>query len=128
VEFSGIQARAVGRGFATAIQKSGYRVYACSILPNHVHVVIAAHRHTPRRVLGHLKREATLCLVQENLHPFAKQFAAIGKLPTCWAERAWPVYLDTPADVRRAIKYVENNPEKEGKPRQHWPFVVPFER
>jgi hypothetical protein len=27
------------------------------------------------------------------------------------------------ADVKRAILYVEDNPLKEGKPRQHWSFV-----
>jgi hypothetical protein len=29
-------------------------------------------------------------------------------------------------DVYRAIKYVEDNPGKEGKKRQHWSFVVPY--
>jgi hypothetical protein len=30
--------------------------------------------------------------------------------------------------VRRAILYVEDNPLKEGKPRQRWSFVTPFDR
>jgi len=29
-------------------------------------------------------------------------------------------------DARRAIAYVEANPEEEGKRRQHWSFVVPL--
>src|SRR5687768_10278028 len=40
VQFSGRQAQAVAIGFRTAIQESGYVVYACSILSEHVHLVL----------------------------------------------------------------------------------------
>ena len=30
-------------------------------------------------------------------------------------------------DIRRAIRYVELNPSKEGKPARTWSFVTPFE-
>src|SRR5436309_10797776 len=40
VQFSGIQARAVGRGFANSVQRGGLIVWACSLLPEHVHLVI----------------------------------------------------------------------------------------
>lgn len=29
-------------------------------------------------------------------------------------------------DIVRAIGYVEDNPVKEGKPRQNWSFVKPY--
>src|SRR5215468_7580043 len=41
VQFSGVQARAVARGFQEYVRNSGLVVWACSILPEHVHVVIA---------------------------------------------------------------------------------------
>ena len=34
-----------------------------------------------------------------------------------WAKNSWHVFLFTPSDVIRAIRYVENNPLREGKPR-----------
>ena len=37
------------------------------------------------------------------------------------------VYSSAPNDIRRAIQYVEENPIKEGKPRQRWSFVTPFD-
>jgi hypothetical protein len=40
VSFTGRQALAVAHGFVQAITRSGFVVYACSILPEHVHVVI----------------------------------------------------------------------------------------
>ena len=43
-----------------------------------------------------------------------------------FCERTVEVYLDTAEDVVRAIRYVENNPIKEGKKPQRWSFVVPY--
>src|ERR1044071_5565723 len=39
VVFDGRQALAVALGFENAIRESGYAVYACSILPQHAHLV-----------------------------------------------------------------------------------------
>jgi hypothetical protein len=36
------------------------------------------------------------------------------------------VFLDSEKDIRRAIHYVENNPEKEALARQHWPFISAY--
>jgi hypothetical protein len=47
-------------------------------------------------------------------------------VPEAWAEGLWKVFLFTPQDVQRAIRYVENNPPREGLPRQDWEFVVPY--
>src|SRR5438552_615262 len=38
VTLDGYQALSVARGFETQVATSGYRVYACSILPQHVHL------------------------------------------------------------------------------------------
>ena len=124
VLFTGAQGLAISRGFVTAIRKSGHSLLGCAILPDHVHVVVRASRHNPRRVIGHLKREAALQLAAEDLHPFER--ASKGRLPSCWAEGGWCVYLDDEVEVRRAIRYAERNPEKEGKRRQRWSFVEPW--
>ena len=124
VIFTGLQARAIGQGFTLAVQKSGYQILACAILPDHVHAVIAAHRNKPTQIVGHLKREATLQLVAQGLHPFQHLYEPGKSIPSCWAEKCWKVYLDTQADVECAIRYVVDNPMKEGKPRQHWSCVA----
>jgi hypothetical protein len=36
------------------------------------------------------------------------------------------VFLDTEEAIENAIRYVEENPVREGKPQQHWSFVHPF--
>jgi hypothetical protein len=86
--------------------------------------VVRAHRNPPTLVVGHLKREATLQLIAQGLHPFQQLYETGKSIPSCWAEKCWKVYLDTREDEERAIRYVEGNPQKEGKRRQRWSCVV----
>ena len=77
-------------------------------------------------MIGHLKREATVRLVEEKLHPFLTQRCSGDSVPTCWAKRGWKVFLDTSDEVREAIAYVQDNPVKEGKRPQRWRFIVAY--
>jgi REP element-mobilizing transposase RayT len=118
VAFSGRQALAVAQGFDRARTESSYIIYACSILPEHVHLVIG--RNEDRRVermVGHLKARATRQLSVDGLWPGDKR--------AVWGENAWKVFLNAPAEILAAVKYVEENPLKEGKAAQRWSFVVP---
>jgi len=127
VRFTGRQARAVGRGFASYVAQAHVTVWACSILPEHAHLVMARHRLGADRLANQLKGAATRRLGAEGIHPMARYRTAAGRWPTPWARRQWAVFLDTPAAVRRAIRYVQSNPMKEGLPPQTWSFVTPYE-
>ena len=126
VSFTGIQAREIGQGFSAAAAKSGYVVYACAILPEHVHMVVRRHDRDSKRIMGHLKHDASMALYRAKLHPFDGLLRPGGQAVSCWAEKGWSVYLDTPEAVHTAIAYVVRNPEKEGKPLQNWSFVKPY--
>jgi REP element-mobilizing transposase RayT len=124
VIFDGVQARAVARGFADVLRTCDYPVYACTILPEHVHLVIGRHTQTIERIVAHLKRGATLRLFAEEIHPLIEFPKPV---PSPWSKRTgWTVYLNDDQSVRHRIKYVEENPLKEGKSQQHWSFVKPF--
>ena len=45
VRFTGVQARAIGRGFGTFAKKSELNVWACAIMPDHVHLVVGRLRY-----------------------------------------------------------------------------------
>jgi REP element-mobilizing transposase RayT len=126
VSFTGLQARAVGAGFAEGIRKSRYTIWAASILPEHVHLVIARHTYEVEQICNLLKGEATRRLKADSLHPQAAHVDDLGKLPSTWAEKEWKVFLDSDEAILNAIRYVEENPVKEGKPRQSWSFVTPY--
>ena len=119
VAFTGKQALSVGRGFAHAVKESGYAVHACSILPEHVHMVLGSSLRSVGLIVGHFKGRATQRLAADGLWPDAER--------PVWGDGAWKVFIYSPEHAREAIAYVEANPEKEGKPRQRWSFVRPFE-
>ena len=126
ISLSGIQALGIGTGFATKIALSNYTVWACAILPEHTHLVVARHSYKVETIANMLKGSATRELKESNNHPLAKFKDAKGKTPPMWAARQWKAYLDNESAIDEAINYVEMNPEKEGKPRQTWSFVTPF--
>ena len=113
VKFTGEQARAVGHAFGTA----PYTIHACAIMQEHVHVVLAHTRRNIRTVIGELKSVASRALHDHGW--------LLDRTP--WSDHGWNVFLNTPADVDRAIKYVENNPVREGKRPQRWSCVTPFD-
>ncbi|HZU34622.1 MAG TPA: hypothetical protein VFA18_01865 [Gemmataceae bacterium] len=126
VVLNGRQARSVGTGFANGVRKSRYTIWACSVLPQHVHLVIARHSYKVETIANLLKGEATKELKKSSLHPQASFVEPDGKLPSMWAEGQWKVFLDSEEAIEAAIGYVEENPVKEGKPPQKWSFVTPF--
>ena len=106
--------------------KSHLTIWACSILPEHVHLIIARHTYKVEQICNLLKGEATKQLKAESLHPQQRFQCGDGKLPSLWGEGQWKVYLDNEEAIEEAIRYVEQNPMKEGKPPQKWSFVTPF--
>jgi hypothetical protein len=123
VEFTGLQAWHVAKGFSKAIAESGYQMLACSVLQSHVHGVVLRHENPAERIIGHLKARGTQELVAAGLHPFEKFRGADGRFPSVWAHRGWKVFLNDQEAIDRAVEYVEQNPVKEGKPLQKWSFV-----
>ena len=126
VEFDGRQAQAVGLGFKDEIETYVGTIHACAILDTHVHKVVAPHRYDIRRFAGRLKGAATKRLRADGLHPLADYPLEDGSLPSPWARLPWVVFLWTEEDMRRAIRYVEQNPVKKGLRRQRWSFVTPY--
>jgi REP element-mobilizing transposase RayT len=128
VHFSGLQCRAIGNGFAESIRRGEVSVWACSILPQHVHLVVGRHTCKVERIVNLLKGAATTALLQKELHPFQGIKLRNTRTPHCWARGQWKVFLDSIEAIERAIRYVELNPTKEGKPSQRWSFITPFDR
>jgi REP element-mobilizing transposase RayT len=126
VLFSGLQARAVARGFCRAVREGNYPIHACSILPEHVHLVVGDHERPFQQITAHLKARAGQQLRAEGLHPFLQHELPNGSLPSIWAEGLWIVYCYDRDHARSAIGYAERNPVRDGKRRQSWSFVTPF--
>jgi REP element-mobilizing transposase RayT len=126
VTLSGRQALESANGFRRFIEQSRLTAWACSILPEHVHFVFARHRYKIESAVNLLKGAATRRLMEVGLHPMAAFRNERGRLPSMWNENQWKVYLDSEQAIENAIRYVEDNPSREGKRRQRWSFVTPF--
>lgn len=120
VRLTGEQARAVALGFAKASEESAYPIHACVVLPAHAHLVVGQTERRIGKVIGHCKARATQRLRADGLWSDESR--------PVWGRRYWKVFLNTVQDVDRAVRYVEQNPVREGKPLQRWSFVRPFSR
>ena len=126
VTLSGRQALSVANGFWEQSIKSGYVIWACAILPEHTHLVIARHRYKAEQIVNLLKGAGTLRLIADNIHP-QQHYAESGKRPPgMWARHQWKTFLDSDEAIENAIAYVLDNPLKEGKPRQDWKWITPY--
>lgn len=118
VRFTGLQARAVVRGFARAVRESAYTIHACSVMHDHVHLVVAPHLRFYEQIVAHLKGRATQQLLREAVHPLGGFEGTDGKVPSPWAAGLWKVYCFDPEHVRDAIRYVEQNPPRRQEPAE----------
>jgi REP element-mobilizing transposase RayT len=127
VRFHGDQARCIALAFGEVASKEALIVYACAVLPDHAHLVIAVHLGlSAEQMMIKLKASATKHLRSDGLHPFLGREKPDGQLPKIWARDGRHRFLYTPAQVRDRIDYANNNPIKHGFIRQYWSFVVPY--
>lgn len=126
VTFNGLQARAIARGFTNSVKRSKITIWACAVMPDHVHLVVAPHRHKIEILANLLKGEATRQLVAEGIHPFQGQKTYRDRVPPCFGRKWWVIYKDTEEALLAAIRYTENNPVKAGFIRQEWNCVVEY--
>lgn len=120
VEFTGLQARAIYRGFMEAAQQEDYQILALAILPDHTHILINRHAKHIDQIASNLKSKATRELNFEELHPLAKHPRRDGTLPSPWSRNYWCPFVDSDQYVKTAIRYIQDNPIKSGLPRQTW--------
>ena len=126
VQFTPQQINVVGDGFNQAVSDLHLDVFACSIMPDHAHVVIGRSECTAEYAAGFFKRAATRRLTEKKLHPLQHSRQANGRVPSPWVVGGWVVFLNSSPEVHSRIRYVEENPVKAGLPRQQWPFVRPM--
>lgn len=124
VQLTGTQAQQVALGIGEAVAKNDFELLAFSILPQHVHCVAVSDTFKSEEIVKEMKRYGSNRLSRSGLHPlYELRDQNKGRIPSVWAEGHWSVYIDSKQQLENAIRYVEQNPIKEGKPHQNWSFV-----
>ena len=126
VSISGTQALLIAQAFKEMSIKSRYTIWACAILPEHTHIVLARHHYKVEIIANLLKGASTTAALEAGMHPLAEFISKSNRPPRMWSAREWKHYLDSEEDIESAIRYVEQNPEREGKRPQRWSFVTKF--
>jgi REP element-mobilizing transposase RayT len=110
---------AIASAFGEVIADQRYACYACAVMPDHVHILIRKHKHHAEEMIEALKAHSRLRL------------SALGHRtpdhPTWVGGAGWKVFLDHPDEIRRTIRYIEQNPVPLGLPIQTWPFVAAYD-
>ena len=107
--FSDTEVRAIANAFATLMQGRPYTCYACAIMPDHVHVLIRKHRRTAEQMIEDLQDISRAKLIETGLRE---------KHHPVWGGPGWKVFQHTGDDIRRTIRYINDNPIKMRRPRQ----------
>lgn len=116
--FSDDEITVVGAAFGRAIAEHGYTCYACAVMPDHVHLVIRKHRHRSETMIENLQTISRKALIESGRFP---------KSHPVWGGPGWWPFLNTQNDIRRVIRYVEENPIKARRPAQTWEFVKAYD-
>ncbi|MDP6545482.1 MAG: hypothetical protein QGH60_15970 [Phycisphaerae bacterium] len=118
VEFNRSAIREIADGLGEAMTRYRYTCYACAIMPDHVHLLIRKHKDKAEQMIENVQELVRLRLSASGLrapgHPV-------------WARSGWKVFLDHPDDIRRTIRYVNNNPSQRKMPPQEWTFVAEYD-
>ena len=104
--------------FEHVVKTCGYAVWSCAVLQNHAHLVLRIHRDDGHLMWEHLAFAARDALRRDGLIPHDHP---------AWSNRPYVVFKRSVIEVRSAIKYVNDNPEKHGLPRQSYPWVVEYD-
>jgi REP element-mobilizing transposase RayT len=116
VWFTDEMRRVMSEAVERIARERGYTIWAWATCSNHAHAVVRSHRDRAEVIWQHLANASRDALRNGGLVPPAHPV---------WSHRPYKVFLYTDDQVLDRIGYVENNPTKEGPPRQHYQFVKP---
>ena len=108
----------IGEAFAETIAEHRCTCYAAAIMPDHVHLLIRKHKHPAEEMIQNFQDSSRLRLRTSGDFPDDHPV---------WGGPGWKVFLDHPDDIRRTIRYIEDNPIKTRRPAQVWGFVKQYD-
>ncbi len=101
----------VADSFARVVERLHLEVSACTIMNDHVHVVVLRRKHRIEYLVNQLKGGATAALELDK---------------TPWTRNGWKVFIDDEEALQAAVEYVDANPQAAGLKPQSWEFVTPL--
>lgn len=107
----------IASAFGEVIAERNYTIWAYAILSNHAHMIVRRHRDDALTMWEQLANGAGQRLRKD---------ASVADNHPVWSERPYKVFLHTPEAVCSCIRYIAENPGKEGLLFQWYPFVQSY--
>jgi len=101
----------IARGFNKVVQRLGIKIPACSIMNDHVHILVLRSKYRVEYIVNQLKGAAT---------------GALNTKRTLWTRGCWKVFISDNETLLSAIDYIQTNPIAAGLPAQSWDLVAPI--
>lgn len=101
----------VAQGFAKVVSRLQLNVSACSIMNDHVHILVMRSGHRVEYLVNQFKGAAT---------------RALGLTVTPWAADSWKVFINEKDALYAAALYIQRNPLANGWAPQRWSFLTPL--
>jgi len=122
--FSEQQIEIVGTAFGMLLQEKIISAFACTVTPDHVHLLIGSTEIPIDELVLLLKETAVAALLRHDLHPrsrLAEYVEPLTAAASVWSVGCWKVFIDDPQQMYATIHYINNH-----RFSQHWSFVVPY--
>lgn len=107
MRLTGEMAKVVG----TAFGGLGLTIHALAVMPDHMHAVLGRSGVRVEQRVRQMKQAGTVAL---------REAGWVEKDRPVWVRSGWFVYLNDATAVRRAVRYVEENPVRARLRRQRW--------
>jgi hypothetical protein len=104
--------------FEQVAKERGYTCWACAMLRNHAHLLIRTRRDPGHLMWEHMAHAAKDALRKEGLVPDDHPV---------WSNRPYVAFKTSVPQVWNGVKYIEENPENVGLPRQVYPWVQKYD-
>jgi hypothetical protein len=96
----------------------GYTLWAIALMHNHLHALTRVHRD---------KHDVRWGAIADATRESVRASGVCDPNHPVWSLRPYTTFCDTPDGVRGRVKYIEDNPENSGLPRQSYDFVVVYD-
>lgn len=127
VSFTAVQMQGIAEGFERCARLRHAWIWACSILPEYVQMLVTCPCASSTLLAGAMRSEATKRLTELDLHPTSDYGDTDGHKPLMWSHVKWHQQLKDDQAIHQAIEYVQELPQREGTSSQHWNFVRQFQ-
>ena len=117
--FDDVDVTLLGKSFGQIIGERDYICHACTIMPDHVHMLIRRQCDRAEEMIAAFQETGRTDLIDAGKRSPTQ--------PVWTAGPGWKTFINSRRQFEAEIGYIRQNPKKIGKPEQAWDFVTEYD-